>query len=371
MVYRLIVILFFGGMVGVCVQAAVKDGKKIDDLFDAIETKDTQAFKLLLAAGIDINKANEKSGDTPLMLAARHGYKEGLNTLLANKKINIDEKHKATGNTALMIAILECQNRTFAEQLINAKANPNVQNKDNETALLYAVRGRSIKDIDMLIKAGAMVDVASLWPRRCRGETVLTCAVKMGDMSIVKMLLQSKPAPSIDLEGPRDGTPLKCAINFNDLSAVQLLLQYGADFNRPDQSGSTPLMVAVSVGNSEIVRALLYAGADVSKQDNNGKTAFDLAEGKDSILSLLQQAQDKSLFLKLSQEREGCLAGSVDLDSAAKVHSPLAISDPSILNQNLLSSWSFPIPGVAASVAVATLLAAAALYVWHHKYSQV
>jgi len=265
---------------------------------------DQATFKSSLEYAIDINRAREKAGDTLLTAAARDGNTLKVDTLLA-RKVNIDEQHKDTGNTALVIAILEHSSPLIAELLINAKADPNVRNKNEETALLCAVQKKRSRVINLLIKAGAAVDVASRkFGRADGGSTILTCAIKMDDIGLLKMFLNLNPAPPIDLEGACDGTPLIYAITFEDLNVVKLLLHYRADFNKPDRSGFTPLTAAVSVGNSEIVRALLYAGADVSKQDNNGKTAFDLVEGKDSILSLLQQAQDKSLFLKPQQEQQ-------------------------------------------------------------------
>jgi|GEM_PF-1777236 len=262
MVYRLIVVLFFGGMVGVCVQAAVpvplpkKHEKESEDqLFAAIKDGDLNALEKLYAAGIDLNKPHEKTGHTPLMLAVAADYPLVVNMLLANKKINIDEQHKATGNTALMIAILECQNRTFAEQLINAKADPNVRNKNKETALLYAVRkGRRRIVIEMLIEARATVDAASSvcltssGRYKCGGETALTCAIKDGKLDVVK-----------------------------------LLLHHGADLNKPDRSGFTPLTAAMSLENVElkdiaIVKELLDAGADPNQHNKHGKTAFDYAK---------------------------------------------------------------------------------------------
>lgn len=65
-------------------------------------------------------------------------------------------------------------------------------------------------------------------------------------------------------------TPLWCGAFRGNLSIVKLLLQSGADINAQSKTGSTPLMAACSRNCFEVVKYLVHFGVDLNKQNYKG-----------------------------------------------------------------------------------------------------
>ena len=59
-------------------------------------------------------------------------------------------------------------------------------------------------------------------------------------------------------------TPLHCASQIGDLEIVKHLLERGANIEAQDQDGVTPLHCASYIGHLEIVKHLLERGANTS-----------------------------------------------------------------------------------------------------------
>ena len=73
-----------------------------DELVDAADANCTEKLITLLAAGANVNHANEYSY-TPLYWAARHGHAECVKLLLAAPGIDVNRANK-DGKTPLQIA---------------------------------------------------------------------------------------------------------------------------------------------------------------------------------------------------------------------------------------------------------------------------
>ncbi len=128
-----------------------------------------------------------------------------------------------------------------------------------ETPLLVALRdykacGTSLSRIEMLIKAGADVNMKGL-----------------------------------------DGTPLVVAALSTRPDAVALLLKSGADVNGVDETGYTAAMrVAGSTDtrSAEVLKLLIDAGIDLRKKAPDGMTARDVAVklGRTDLIQVIDQA---------------------------------------------------------------------------------
>lgn len=93
-----------------------------------------------------INARNEE-GSTPLMLAASKGWDKVVKVLIDSHTATLDTKDK-DGRTAMMLAadnyefhsmpFSQVSNENSIKTLLQAGANPNIQDKEGKTALMYA-----------------------------------------------------------------------------------------------------------------------------------------------------------------------------------------------------------------------------------------
>lgn len=111
---------------------------------------DTQVIRVLLDHGADVRMRN-RGGDTPLLLAVKHGNQHTVEMLLrAGAEINEQNE----GYTALMIAARRGYSGIVA-LLIARKADVNFQNKSGETALSLAQNYGQPEVAELLKKGGA------------------------------------------------------------------------------------------------------------------------------------------------------------------------------------------------------------------------
>jgi len=126
-------------------------------LIIAVSYGDYNMAKFLIDNGIDVNKKDE-DGVTALMEAA-YGDRTDIVDLLIKAHADVNARH--VGDiTALMEACDNCSisDRDSVElvtKLIEAGADVNAVNEYGKTALSYAMKGKSPKVIEVLLKHGA------------------------------------------------------------------------------------------------------------------------------------------------------------------------------------------------------------------------
>ncbi len=118
----------------------------------------TRMFSYLIEAGADINHAN-KNGTTPLMIAMTVEHTELsssfkdlpliIELLLAQPKLAINQKN-INGDTALMIGIRKGSDVSKLKLLLDAGADPEIQNNNGETALTIAQERGDPRIIEMI-----------------------------------------------------------------------------------------------------------------------------------------------------------------------------------------------------------------------------
>lgn len=132
------------------------------------------------------------------------------------------------------------------------------------TPLCYAIVGRNVAIVELLISRGAEVTPYS--------ERLLDYAVAMGRVDIVKLLLENGADAS---KAPR--------ILDDNREMIKLLKTYGvapADINAQNDMGWPPLVVACRGDNREHpdkIQRLLALGADIDVRNYKGKTALHYA----------------------------------------------------------------------------------------------
>ena len=103
-------------------------------------------------------------------------------------------------------------------------------------------------------------------------DVTLVDAVKRGDASAVRALLQAKTdGNSAEADGT---TALHWAVRRADVATVELLLKAGAKAGAANRYGITPLYLASTNGDASIVTKLLQAGADPNTALADGETVL-------------------------------------------------------------------------------------------------
>jgi ankyrin repeat protein len=141
--------------------------------------------------------------------------------------------------------------KDLVKKLIKLNADLELKNQVGDTALAVAVSNDQFSIADLLIKAGAKVDI--------------TVAGDEGDSLFMRAALGSKQ--TADLILAKDNSLL----------------------NKTNRLGETALMKCVLFGNNSMVRHLIKTGADTQIKNNGGLTAFDIAKStnNDEALKLL------------------------------------------------------------------------------------
>jgi hypothetical protein len=154
----------------------------------------------------------------------------------------------------------------------------NMQDYNGSTALMYAVENSYC--VKKLLNAGADTNIINE-----DDETALTLAVKKNKEYIIGLLLSA--GADVNLQIP-NGTPaLVIASIHGSLYTLELLLKFGADVNIEDGGGYTALMNAVEVSKIGYIKLLLSYGANL--QNSEGKSVLSMAR-RPSIKKLLENS---------------------------------------------------------------------------------
>ncbi|XP_053982841.1 ankyrin repeat domain-containing protein 16-like [Hylaeus volcanicus] len=201
------------------VDVANKDMKR--PLHDAAQFARSDVVKYLIEKGADVN-ALRRADWTPLMLACTK-----------------------TGSEAC-----EC-----IATLLQAEANPFIQNKDGWTSLHIVCRAGDPNALDLLLKSSSEC-ISRIDDRSNNGRSVMHIAAFHGHKKIIERLAAIRPC----LVNARDSsghTPVHEAIKGDHLPAAERIIELGADVQATDNVGQTVLHVAALAGNTDAVRYIL------------------------------------------------------------------------------------------------------------------
>ena len=188
-----------------------------------------QACKMLLEAGADVNAQN-RQGQTALMMAGRHGCTAAV------------------------------------EMLLDAGADPSLEDHDGKTALDH------LHD-DTPERIGELLQQAAAGAQGPSAHKALMDAISAGDPAAVQAALGRGADPNAQKGSP----PLLAAVGSGNAEVVRLLVQAGADVNpiqREDAYVEPALVATARAGDVEILRVLLEAGTDLAAAD----------QGRDAVL---------------------------------------------------------------------------------------
>jgi len=278
------------------------DGNRVSDshTLSYVKSEEGQVTVpgVLLDQGASINAIND-IGETPLIMALRHGSMETLmeaTILLLGH--GASPNSTGQGESPIYPAV-SLGRRDVAHLLLRHGADTNTRD-DSGNTLLHTASGRgdlraaqgllelgvNINSRDnegrtplqvltsedvalLLLERGADIDI-----RDSNGQTPLHAASQLGHLKFARRLLElGADVNSCDNEGR---TPLQIVQSSEDVAL--LLLERGTDIGIRDSSDQTPLHTASGFGHLKFAERLLKLGADVNSRDNQGRTPLHVVQ---------------------------------------------------------------------------------------------
>ena len=341
--------------------------------------------RLLLENGADVNQQTKAS--TPLICACLDGHEDLIKLFIACKA-NVDAKDLESQMTALGYAatnghLVACRlllqaNASFAVKdtatmlhcaageshfavcelglqwdQAKFKANINDANKDGRTALHYAVSGRNIEIVQLLIKNGINLDVrdafgvsaldlslslheseiannllsagAKTKTKNLEGNTALHISVIFGNANICKLILlknqNHEDLEYVNEQNSMGMTPMHVCVLYGLRGIGKILLDSGASLDAVDEDGMTPMMAAVESGDEDICRMLMEAGASLADTNEDEETVLH-------ICAIHGRLQIASLLIESLQPTDAHhLVNSQDKDDTTPLHYAAANGD--------------------------------------------
>ncbi len=214
---------------------------------------DVKVIRLLLAEGADVHAVND-SGETPLIAATRRNADAAIQLLLEAGADPNARDHEE--NTALHYAVQVEEGQTLIPILMKAGADINARNKDGVTPLMFCAAEDWHKNLTELSRGQLNINA-----KDNSGFTALHYAAQNGyDLSDLREV------------GATTGNALEDAILYRNVDAVQKLIAEGTHINSAGARGYTPLHWAAIYESPELIRLLLQAGANVNAQNEVGET---------------------------------------------------------------------------------------------------
>ena len=211
-----------------------------------------------------------KSGATPLYYAARLGFQDLVEHLVAchPKQVNATGGHYVTP----LVAALAEGHFQIAEFLYQNGAYPSIKGYRKITPLHSAAYFGDVEMVQILLKYKADVHARNAWDGTplsfALGSEFRNSAISFSD--VARLLLEH----GADGNARDDGhyTPLHSAAQtarYGKVGAIRVLLEHGVEVNARAIYGTTPLHQAAEDGTVEAIRVLVELGADVNAREND------------------------------------------------------------------------------------------------------
>ncbi|XP_024971014.1 ankyrin-1 [Cynara cardunculus var. scolymus] len=231
--------------------ASIKDANKRGALhFAAREGKIEVCKYLLEELKLDVNTKDE-DGETPLIHAARQGHTSTAKYLIehgANPALSSE-----LGATALHHAA-GIGNIELMEFLISIGVDVDSQS-DSGTPLVWAAGHGQQDALKVLLKHHAAPNIET-----DDGITPLLSAVAAGSLPCLELLIQAGAKINVIAGG---ATPLHIAADSGNLELITCLVKAGANPNVADEDGLKPIQVAAARGNRGAVEILFPLSSPV------------------------------------------------------------------------------------------------------------
>lgn len=170
----------------------------------------------------------------------------------------------ARDEEARLLEAVARQDAEAVKALLKQGANPNARNYWRDSPLLIAVRADHAELAQVLLDAGAEVNVKGL------GYTPLGLAARNGSLPLVRLLLKAGANP--DRKNDDGDFPIHGAVLMGHTEVVSALLGAKPDLMLFNREGLAPLALAAALGDERIAVLLLKAGAPIEWGDNQRRS---------------------------------------------------------------------------------------------------
>ena len=223
-----------------------------------------EVLDILLEAGADINKQNEKNGFTPLHVA------------------------------------VEVEDHSALRYLLNKGADYTIENKFHYTPKEDALMNNRKLAVDNIIfyiqEIKDKIDVESFIAND--GKAAMIYLLWVQGKNILALLMNHSKMFDLNENISIFGTPLHTvlAISPNPTPIINIFLEDGLDINQVDKYGYTALHLSIIEDNHYIFKYLLELDTlDINKKDAYGRTASDLIRDfqRDGWINGIKRVENK------------------------------------------------------------------------------
>ena len=243
-----------------------RDSDGSTPLFQVVLGKNANLVSTLLAYGADISATENRSGSTPLIIAASAGFVDGVRILLTEGASVNDADFE--GHTALHIATAY-NFGAVVDVLLAHNASPDIPDGEGKTPL-HAAASYCLQSPTAINPNARRTDKSH--DHNC---TALDNSPGNGHNAIFSALLKDSSRP--DMRDNSGNTPLHLAARDGYQKAVCQLLAVTAELDITNHDGQTPLHLAAAGGHGAVIRMLQKHGFQPDCKDNKGNTPLHLA----------------------------------------------------------------------------------------------
>ena len=217
-------------------------------------------------------------GCSPLHLAVLNGDLT-VATSIAKDSPDLLDGRNSHGHTPLHYAALHGAGAEIARMMVEKGANVNAKDRAGHSPLFYAMHRRDEDMTACLLDLGAdpterdgfssvfqnavakyrmRVEESSRWDARDKfGCTALHSAVDAQDADRVRGLVKEAEIDATNMNGR---TPLHFAVDMGNIEIVRILLEAGANVNAEDKYDNTPLREAIRYRELDIYDLIWATG---------------------------------------------------------------------------------------------------------------
>lgn len=224
---------------------AIRNLAGVSPLQLAITSGDAAITRILLAKGADA-RALDEAKESQLMLAARYGDGAMASALIA-AGAEVDYVEPQFGQDALMIAVRSAR-PSVVEALVKAGANLNHQTPPGPEPAVRAPGAGGGSTGEGMVRSGVPPE-----GQRLAGVgkmTALLYAARDGQTEAAQLLV--KAGANLELVEYNGITALLMAITNDHFDIAKLLIEAGANVNTADWYGREPLWAAVESRNRDV-----------------------------------------------------------------------------------------------------------------------
>lgn len=258
-------------------------------LSDKIEKETTYPISLLTKIKETINKYTDF---LPLTISIDRNDFETAKLLL-EKGANVNELNRH-GDTLLIKSVFNSDRIEFTKLALEYKADTNITDNIEKSALYYAVDFRKTEHIKLLLDAGANINSTKNSPFKKAIERSL----ESKDYSTILKMFFEKGA-KVDMLENNGIKSLKDALFLKNFDVYNLLIDNGVDFNKED-NGISALMYAFSKSNYDdllnVIKCMLEKNGKQSGIDK--ELALKITDKNNKELIKILKVNQNSLLLK-------------------------------------------------------------------------